>query len=202
MINPLSRLKKRLSRVQQDSLHYSITSGIWERTLRTGRVHACKYWWVLFPTSLIIAAVIEIVTVIISIFAIFFGHLPNFEEDNKYDDFFLGHRKKANGDSWPRFIPAPYQVALPILALGFIFFLVTTQLRYTLYGAGGVLGLMVLGGLVTLLLKGWNQPAVKGVREITNVAIGSRWDKICPILVVEPKSTSDPSLPPQDERAS
>lgn len=185
-------MKKRLARVQENSLHFSVTSFIWEKYLESGKVHACKYWWVLFPTSLVLTPIIFIAIVVVGVVAFFFGHLLNFSANDE-EKLFSPHRRRANGQPWPRFIPAPYQVVLPAAFLISSYRLITDSTRYTIYGLIVLAVTMALGGLLLLISKNWNQPVLKAPREVAARSIDSGYNKMCPMLIIVPKpSDSDP----------
>jgi len=199
--NHITRLKNRLSRVKEDSVHYSVTSFFWEKSLKSGKLHACKYWWILFPTSLIFAVIVFIVAVVVAVFGIFIGRLPNFDADEKNQQpFFSPHRRRANGQPWPRFIPAPYQIVLPILTVTTLYWLITEYTYDTIFVSICILVMIPLGGVLMLISKNWDQPALKGPREVAIRSIDSGWNKACPLLTIVPKP-SEPEPESSDSTA-
>jgi len=206
MANPVSRLKKRLSTVREDSVHFSITSFVWKKYLVPGQIHSCKYYWVLLPTSLILAAILLIVAVVVVAFGIFFGNIPTFigngadDEDDQTRDTFYGHRRRPNGQPWPRFIPAPYQVVAPVVFVISAYVLITDYTKFTIYGVIGLVVLAALGGVILLISKNWNQPLLKSPREIAVRSIDSGLNKVCPMLIIVPKASDpEPDLIEQSE---
>lgn len=179
--------------MKEDSIHFSITSFVWKKYLVSGKLHACIYWQILLPTSLILGAVFAIMVVAITTIEFFFGNIPNFN-GKEGEAAFCRHRRKANGEPWPRFIPAPYQVVTPVVLVFLLYVLVTDYTWIAIYSLIGLVALAAIGGVLRLVSKNWNQPFLRVPREVATRSIDSGWNRICPMLVIEPK----PSGPESD----
>ena len=113
------------------------------------------------------------------------------DEDDQTRDAFYGHRRKPNGDPWPRFIPAPYQVVVPVVLVVSLYVMITDYTWFTIYSVIVLVALAALGGIILLISKNWDQPVLRVPREVATRSIDSGWNRICPMLVIEPKH-SDP----------
>lgn len=197
----INRLKKRAARVNSESWHYNLVTHVWKRTLKKGKVKACKYWWVMLPTSLVslgLVAVTVAITFVVVYSATFFAGRRMNLDDTPYgppEDFFP-YKQRSDGAK-VRF--APWEIVTPIAILALLYLrgqaiwnwvsglfdenihFILKVLMYT----GIVVGILfVIGLAVFFFIKGWKHPMISGARSMATQSVDSGWSKLCPPLEV------------------
>ena len=175
---PLKWLKRRLSRVREDSWHYRLTAQLWDNDeKKLSRSKACTYYWVKLPSTMI-AASLFFGAIFILVMPL--GWIAGFRPVIDEHDLFLPYKTTKSGK---KRLVAPWQVLLVGLALGSLYYLALIN------QSAGMIALVVSVGIVMIALLAvllWKLFASRYARWFYHKT-GYLWGYFCPQLTVIPK---------------
>ncbi len=180
----VSHLKEKARRVRKTSWHFKVVESLWGH--RVWHTKACKYWWIMVPTSLFVLGLVYLIGGIMYTVGFLLGYAPR-PESKKYsssdDRMFMPHGELPSGRKWPWYIQPWFMLAV------FAVFWFAVSFPETFWWTVGwivkiVVVVVLVGFVVYLLGKGWNLPGFRAGRRTVRRQISGVWDKVCPSLVV------------------
>ena len=196
----LSWLKESLSHVRESTWHYQMVHGIWgDRT----RGKACYYYWLKMPSSVVAWPIVIVVAfVLVSLFTViawFVGYIPTLfetEDDNlnaitPKDAMFYPYGYTSKGVRrrvMPWLVAFWLGVLAVIAAFGWLIYYWSTVNQSAGIDAGLKAAIFAAGSVICVIA--WYVLTRKSSQTFLlsrSSWLVSRWDGICPPLVVSPK---------------
>lgn len=191
-MNKLGWLKNRLSTISADSLRYRFATILYGKNT-VAKTKACTFYWVILPTSAVgIVAFGAIMAIVTTIFWVF-GYTPTFLDDKglgQYQSPTTNYYEPGNGNGVAyryKYHPrsgktsrfAPWQLLLPLVAIGLLVFNSNVFLEFTDF----LVGLRFVWFAIVLVIAFFY-----GVGRLVmhnRQKISTKWHELCPPLVVE-----------------
>lgn len=166
----MNTIKARLARVRSTSLRYRFVTAWWDKdTIK--RSKACKFYWVMMPTSLLGYILVSLWVFLWGLswpIAWLIGRSPNIKKvihsNGGWVKFYGGYKCSPRTNHQRRF--APWQIVLPLAAIGGVGWSILTG---NYYPAGVVLLSSIAYLVARLVRQGFLHKA---------------WDRVCPTLNV------------------
>ncbi len=202
LVMALKKLKGRLSHVKSSSWHFQFVEMVWKEGARNSK--ACSYYWVKFPTSMLIVLLVLCLVGVVYPVGWFLGFqfkfsAPKSGEYNEGGELFYPYKTTRKGKK-VRF--APWEIAMGI-CWALIVILVAHHLVFNDPALG--VGILTYGALtvalVTLCVLLWpvlrkkatssDRPRLRlfsfrgSIDNRLTRNLSSFWDRVCPKLIVD-----------------
>lgn len=198
MSGSISWVKQRLATIPPQSRRFRVVNLLWDES-RIKRAKACTFYWVMLPTSAVVAGILALLAGFVTAIGWFVGYVPDFSDrvsegaDNPKRAFYDYKYHPRSGKFW-RF--APWQVVIPATLL--------TLLVYSI--AAGVLGsigvfLVEAGGAIARFCVRERYVALVIVLAVAFIyllgklvirnrqRLGAAWNRMCPNVIVPEEAT-------------
>jgi len=195
-------IKDRLAHVKETSWRYKVATLIWPEE-KVNASKACKFYWVIIPSSAVLSIVAGILFVVVTSVGWFFGSTPTFidntnapnGEKNTRNAGFYKYKYSPRRGKYRRF--APWQIVMGLLAVALT--ATTVFSGKATEGGKSILAFftdnlviwfgswwwMLALGALALLVFWWLGRSISRNRQ----RLSAVWNQLCPDLVVE----EDPS---------